>query len=460
MSYRQQELKHRLPAWWQKTRSLYCPLPAGAGSALMSFGIEFNTSDKSREEIDRLIESSKKPDYTNPKGSELNCLAITDQIKSFTQLPEYLHQARRVNTNLIYLADYWEGGYFNKGDYIPRPDLGGPEAFREGIKAIHELGGKIIIYLEPFIVSRQTSRIGREKGKNWAIMDRDGKHYPYYMLPIADYTYYIMWPGKGSGWSKYLADLAEHMLVEYDVDGFHLDDYGFVQGWMDHHPDHTDGLEPGEFDVRAVDMVYDFCKRVKDVKPEAVVMMEGSEREDLMAACDGAQHWLFSYLSQKPWFREKPYKIFTSEFSLPQMEKILASGYNVSIAHWWLQPVPDQQMIDRLKKAEISPVGNSWIEQTFTRNPVRDLWWCYNVLFANGLATPKDIYMEWLKEKVPPFPLPCDPYLDSDEGKSRWKSTVSEVLSGLEKMDLKNAVTPAQYLGKLISKAEKNLLAI
>ena len=461
-------LKHSVHEWWEKTRSLYCPVSGGAGAALMSFGLDFDTSGKSKEEISEIIESSKKPYYKESFGSELIGMRITEQIKSFSELPKMLSQAQAVNSNLIYLADYWEGGYYNKGDYIPRADFGGPKAFRDGIKAIHDLGGKIIVYLEAFIMSRQTSKIGREMGPKWAMMGSDGKYFDYYN----DYTYYQMWPGKGSGFSKYLADLAEQMIIEYDVDGFHLDSYGMQWGLGDHNPDHIDGLEPGEFDVRAVDMVHDFCVRVRSVKPEAIVIMEGSEREDLLAACDGAQDWSFSTLSGKPWFKEHSYKVFTSEFGLPTMLNILASGYSVSIGSWWLQPMPGQEMISRLKEVDISPRGpylnsflgkegnNPWIVQFYTWTPVRDLWWCYNVVWANGLVQPDDLDMEWLRKAAPPFPFPPDPYLATNEGKAKWKHIVKEVFYRLEQLNLDKAITPAECLNKLVQKAQNNLLVI
>jgi len=458
MRYRKDELKHGLPDWWQKTKSFYCPVSGGAGAALMSFALDFDASGKSNREISEMIQSSKKPHYERPMGEELDGMRITEKISSFNELPGLLSQAREVSSNLIYLADYWEGGYFNKGDYIPRADFGGPKAFRDGIKAIHDLGGRIIVYLEAFIISRHTSNIGREKGHKWAMMDRNGKFFGYFLN--MDHTYYQMWPGKGSGWSRYLADMAEQMIVDYDVDGFHLDSYGAQHGWMDHHPEHIDGLEPGEFDVRAVDMVHDFCKRVRAVKPEAIVIMEGSEREDLLCACDGAQEWSFASLAAKPWFRENPYKVFTSEFALPYMEKILANGYCLSVSGWWLRDMPDSRMIDRLKKADVSPKGVSWIEQTFTRSPVRDLWWCYNVIWANGLVQPDQFYMEWLREMVPPFPLGANSYLAGDEGRQKWRDTVNEVLSRLGQLDLKKAVTPAQCLARLLQRAKDNLMAV
>ena len=76
-----------------RTRSLYCPaFCGGAGSGLMQY-----------------------------LGPGLMDRGIAPRITSFRELPKLLQEARRLGNDVIYLVDYWEGGYFNKGDYLPRP---------------------------------------------------------------------------------------------------------------------------------------------------------------------------------------------------------------------------------------------------------------------------------------------------------------------------------------------------
>jgi len=70
-------------------------------------------------------------------------------LKSFEDLPIFLSEAQALGSNIVYLVDYWEGvpadagaDYGNKGDYIPRSDLGGAAAFTDGIrKSISKVGG-------------------------------------------------------------------------------------------------------------------------------------------------------------------------------------------------------------------------------------------------------------------------------------------------------------------------------
>ncbi|MGB9587996.1 MAG: DUF6259 domain-containing protein, partial [Armatimonadota bacterium] len=252
------------PKWWRETRSIYCPFAAsGAGSALLKF-----PSDD-----------------------------IHSRIKSFEELPKLLDDARKLGSNVVYLVDWWEGGYEMKGNYEPYAKLGGPEAFREGIQGIHKKGGRIILYLEAFIISRK-SAIAQEKGKEWAMMDKDGNYYPYYLTGD---RFYLMYPGKGSGWTKYISDKAKELVQKYRVDGVHLDSYGYQWNWMDYNPLHPEGRNPESFNRGAVELVREVRRKMRAVKPDCIVMLEGNEFPELLDVCDGAQCESLDILLKKPW---------------------------------------------------------------------------------------------------------------------------------------------------------------
>lgn len=402
------------PEWWAKTRSLYCPAAcSGAGSALMKFA-----------------------------GGELR-----DRITSFRDLPKLLDEAQTLGSNVVYLVDYWEGGYSNKGDYVPRADLGGPQAFREGLKAVHDRGGRVILYLEAFIISRK-SGIGRTMGRKWSIMDEGGHHRGY---PGTGDSYFLMWPGKGSGWSEYLTGVAERLIREYDVDGFHLDSYGCQKGWKDYHPNHPDGREPGAFDAGAVALVREFRKRVRAAKPDAIVMLECSADEGLLGVSDGAQDESLPVLARKSWARDHRYKVFTSEFSLAQMEHILAAGYDVSLAPWWLQKMPSEKTFENLRETDIDLAR----DRSKAHRRMRELWWCYDVLWANGVTLPKEIDVERLGREIMPFTIDRLTWT-TEERNERWHAAVEAVVSRIEKLDLAKARTPADYLRTIIEKAEND----
>jgi hypothetical protein len=398
---------------------------------------------------------------------------MKERITSFHELPRFLTEARSLGSNIVYLVEYWDGGYLNMGDFQPYPELGGPEALKAGIHALHEQGGRIILYLCGFVVHRTRSEVGRRFGAQWAIQHHDGRYHGY---QNTGEDYFQMWSGSGSGWADYLANLSAGLVRDFDVDGIYLDCYGCESGWQDHHPDHPGGLEPGEFDRRTTDLLHQVRCSVRQAKGDAVVFMEGCELEDQLAAVDGAQDWTLAVLQKRPWQRQPPCKILTAEFDLPSMERILAMGHSISLAAWWLQGLPDEQMLDRLRNVSLDALreqdldpGREWyVSWAATRGLVRDLWWCFNVLWANGLASVRKPdgqvaglrgSMEWLRTTLRPFPFPADPFLWTDEGKARWRDTVAAVLANLALLDRSKARTPGDYLRTLVTRAESGMLA-
>lgn len=294
------EGREDIPRWWRETRAFYCPFTnSGAGSSLMKY---------------------------NAGGH------LTDRLDHFHELPVVLDDARRLGTDVVYLVDYWQPDYEAKGEYIPYAKLGGKEGFREGIERLHDRGGRILLYLEAFIISRKTE-FGRRVGPDWAMMDRDGNYYPYYQTGD---RFYLMYPGEGSGWSDHLVSLAETMAKEYRIDGVHLDSYGLQWGWRDFHPGHPGGNNPESFNRGAVQLVKRIRAALREHRPDAVVILEGAERRALLDICDGAQIESLSVLKRKPWWEERRYPIFTSSFELLEMQAILEAGYQLALSPWWL----------------------------------------------------------------------------------------------------------------------------
>ena len=53
--------------------------------------------------------------------------------------------------------------------------MGGPAALKEGIAAVHEKGGRVILYVEGFIIS-QDSHVGMTHGgREWSIIGPRGR---------------------------------------------------------------------------------------------------------------------------------------------------------------------------------------------------------------------------------------------------------------------------------------------
>jgi len=325
-----------IPRWWQQTRAFYCPLAnSGAGSSLMKF------------------KAHREEGFT-----------------SFDDLDVMLNDARSLGTNVIYLVDYWEPEYEYKADYRPKQQWGGEAAFRRGIEKVHRRGGRVILYLEAFIISRRTE-LGRTRGPQWAMRDQHGNFYPYYATGD---RFYLMYPGEGSGWADHLVGVAGRLAREFSIDGVHLDSYGLQWGWRDYHTDHPGADDPDKFNRAAIQLVKRIRAELRKHRPEAVVILEGAEHMQLLDVCDGAQIESLPILMRKPWVKDRRYPIFTSSFSLPEMQQILDAGHNLAISPWWFADYPGDRDRKRL------------LAETDKRNrfdQIESLHRYHNVLWAN-----------------------------------------------------------------------------
>jgi hypothetical protein len=368
------------PVWWKQTRSIYASFDlAGAGGPLMKF-----PSDD-----------------------------ITEKLGTFRNLPILLDEARMLGCNCIYLVSYWEPNYAaNKGDYKIRADLGGPQAFKDGVAEIHARAGRIILYLEPFIVTR-TSEVAKAYGLDWCMKDANGNPQAYY----GNTKYYLMWPAEGSGWTDYIIAAAERLARDYGVDGFHLDSYGCQWDLKDFDPKHR-----GSFNAGAINLVRSMRQRIQKIDPNAVVILECCERTELLYLCDGGQiesaAWLYSpvkVLNEKTWAAERRYKAFTSHYSMKEMDRILDMGYSLSLSPWWFQNNTTEKDFEKMREHITRP--DDWI------NRIRILWNWDNLLYINNAPAPAGIDLFELRRQLemrryakprPPAGEPRPQYYETD----------------------------------------------
>jgi hypothetical protein len=191
-------------------------------------------------------------------------------IGSFENLPVLLQEAKSLGTNVIYLWDYWEGAIGNegKGDYIPRSDMGGEAAFREGIRRVHEQGGRVITYVEGLIIN-YCSRIGVKKGTQWGGRDAAGRLYEHYA-----HNYSMVAAFKG--WQDYMAETCVRLVRDYGVDGIFVDSWGYQMNW----PMQTDEegvlYSPKQSSQGVLTAADRLRAAIQAVKPDAVVIGEST----------------------------------------------------------------------------------------------------------------------------------------------------------------------------------------
>jgi hypothetical protein len=248
------------PEWFRDASAIYAPTGGGYGGIYLSLP----SVPLSKEE------------------------SVNGRIESFCELPKLLDEAKALGTNILYLADYWEApdkpdrypAYWNKGDYIPRSDLGGAKpwhALQEGIDAVHRAGGRVLLYLEPFTVYRN-SRIGQKNGALWGGRDWSGNLWG---LTISDLIYpnypdsYEM-VAAFPDWQKYIIDIAVCLVRDCHADGIFLDSYA----WQMNRPMRVQ-IDPAVFIYSAQDyalgvlaLVQKMRAAIQQINPEAVVIGE------------------------------------------------------------------------------------------------------------------------------------------------------------------------------------------
>ena len=144
-------------------------------------------------------------------------------LESFAELPGV-----RIRSPL----DNWEYAFYSHrcmlpgvhtdGDNIVREDMGGAEAMRAGIAGCQRLGLHTTLYIEGYIVSKESDLAKTGRAERWAVMQKDGS----LIGPYAAQGFYHMCPGCVA-WQDHLANSVERLLRETGADGIRLDSLGF-----------------------------------------------------------------------------------------------------------------------------------------------------------------------------------------------------------------------------------------
>jgi len=252
---------------------------------------------------------------------------IAIKLKSFRDLPVLLAEAKSVGLDTIYLVDWYEGPpgaraidfWEAKGDYVPRSDLGGEAAFKDGIAALHAQGGRIIVYVEGFIIGQNTD-VGKAHGAEWSIMRPNGppeQPYPgnWKLCPAAE------------GFVRYMEGVA-HRLAQYGLDGIFVDSYGYQKDWEC--VSRTHGHPPGKkevFNNGAARLMQKVRAALHAVNPEAIILTEGPMLPGLFEFTDGSlDSGIHTLVGRWLWDAQGMTDTFTGGFSVDDWHQILAIG--------------------------------------------------------------------------------------------------------------------------------------
>ncbi len=302
---------------------------------------------------------------------------LKQHIDSFRQLPKLLDEAKRLGTNIVYIWDYWQGdpespgrNYFVKGDYVPRTDLGGPQGFIDGVKALHDRGGKLIVYVEAFIIGN-SSKIGREMGQQWGGRNAAGELYAHYRNNYSMVAPFVPW-------QDYIVKVCERLVKEYGVDGIFLDSWAYQMN----QPMQTraEGIlySPKQYSQGVLTLADRVRTAIQAIKPDAIVMGETT-------AGPIARHWHGGLSTDFAWrshinqgrvlaspvrYGIPEVNFITNGRTVNEMNQVFAAGHNLALCDLHLaQASYIRPLIDIRQRYKDALIYGSQAYQPATGNP-------------------------------------------------------------------------------------------
>jgi hypothetical protein len=289
------------PNWAREAPGLFVPNTLSAGSALLLF----------------------------PQPTMLQ-----NQIKSFEDLPVLVEQAKSLGANIVYLMDWFDGGWDHRGDYIPSAEFGGPSAFTRGLAAAHAAGGRVILYIE-FLAAKKSTNVGKASGAEWSIITQDGrpmeKPYPdnWKLCP------------KAEGWVGHLENVARR-LAGYGADGLYIDSCGDNVRFECYSKSHGHPVGDNVFAEGEPALVKRVRATLESGRPEgAIILTEGPYREPLFEFADGSLAWgMHAFMSRWVWDAQGHTDTFLPCFSLDDWHQAVAVGAKLACPRQFLEPPP------------------------------------------------------------------------------------------------------------------------
>ena len=190
----------------------------------------------------------------------------------FLSLPHLLEEKRKLGVDLFFIVGFSDpeitgAGTQARGDYFfPAQNLGGSDALRQGVAAVHRAGGHVMDYVEGLIVWKR-SRIGRNRAQNWALMERDGaytEHYKgFWHACPADRDY-----------QNWFAETCAEIVRTTGIDGFFIDSELATYNHRCFNPAHQHP-HPDVWTWGVRQLLKRVREEVDKVNPETVLLVEG-----------------------------------------------------------------------------------------------------------------------------------------------------------------------------------------
>jgi len=178
------------------------------------------------------------------------------------------------------------------GDFDYNKARGGLEAFKEEIKKHQEKGARFTVYIDHRFCWKET-KIGKEKGREWAAIYRPGGEPEGYGGPADQYVTCYMEP---NAWADYLAEVCGRVVKDTGMDGIYLDELALPFACYNlnhlHNKVHNKIVDMPAFSANMAKA----RKAMFDANPEAILMTEHAGSDYLSQFIDGS--WSQTYYEQ------------------------------------------------------------------------------------------------------------------------------------------------------------------
>lgn len=160
------------------------------------------------------------------------------------------------------------------GDYVIRPDLGGAEGLRQGIRGVHALGHHFTFYVEGYLCAGDADIVTKGRGRDWAVMNKDGTNRGSYTREGEKIGSGLLHMCTGAkGWQEHLAQTAARLVRETGADGVRLDSLG-LYFYPCYNPLHGHA-SPFDYNVWLQEMLAAVAQAVRKENPDCLLTTEG-----------------------------------------------------------------------------------------------------------------------------------------------------------------------------------------
>jgi len=155
----------------------------------------------------------------------------------------------------------------SRGDYVfPSPQLGGVDDMKPGMDGVHAAGGHMMFYVEGLIMWKR-SQAGRAAGKDWALMEPDGKYTEHYK------GFWHMCPGVKE-YQEWFANMAAEVVRSTGTDGFFIDSSYATYNHRCFNPAHKHP-HPDVWNWGLRNLMKRVREEVDKVNPNTIIFFEG-----------------------------------------------------------------------------------------------------------------------------------------------------------------------------------------